>query len=184
MTEPKIPTATDVVDFWRAAGPERWFAKDDGFDAECRARFLDAWEMAAAGGLDAWAETAEGALGLVLLLDQMPRNMFRGDPRTFATDAAALAVAKRALALGYDRRVQPELRAFFYLPFMHAEDLAAQETSVALYTELGLAENLKFARHHRDVIARFGRFPHRNAVLGRETTPDEAAFLEEDDFRG
>jgi len=177
-------TGADVVAFWREAGPERWFAKDDGFDAECRSRFLAAWEAARRGELNGWAETAEGALGLVLLLDQMPRNMFRGDPRAWSSDAEARQAAEAALAKGFDQEVEPEIRAFFYLPFEHAEDRAAQARSLALFEALGNPENLKWARHHHDIIVRFGRFPHRNAVLGRESTPAECAFLEVDDFRG
>ena len=177
-------SGSDVVAFWREAGPERWFAKDDGFDTECRERFLGVWERAARGELDGWGETAEGALGLVILLDQMPRNMFRNDPRAWSSDAQARAAAEAALAKGFDREVEPELRAFFYLPFEHAEDRAAQARSVALFTELGDPETLKWARHHQDIVDRFGRFPHRNAVLGRESTPEELAFLEIDDFRG
>lgn len=177
-------TPADVVGFWREAGPKKWFAKDDAFDETCRARFMESWERAGRGELAAWEESPEGALGLVLLLDQMPRNMFRGDPRTWSTDPQALAAAERALARGFDTKVEPALQAFFYLPFEHAEDLAAQERSVALYSILGEAEQLKWALHHHDIVKRFGRFPHRNAVLGRVTTPKEEAFLEEDDFRG
>ena len=179
MTSP-----AEVLQFWRDAGPDAWFTKNPDFDARCRDRFLDAYEKAAAGDLSAWEQSAEGALALLILLDQMPRNMFRGDPRTWATDPLALAIAERALAKGFDREVPLEIQQFFYLPFMHAEDLAAQERSLALYETRGDAENLKFARHHHDIIARFGRFPHRNEVLGRESTPEELAFLEEDAFRG
>ncbi|MDB5558734.1 MAG: hypothetical protein JWQ36_1668 [Enterovirga sp.] len=178
------PRPGDVLEFWREAGPGAWFTKNPAFDELCRSRFLHAYQQAAAGALPDWERSADGALALVILLDQMPRNMFRGDPRTWATDPDALAVATRALDAGYDQQVAPDLRPFFYLPFMHAEDLDAQERSVALYTALGDPENLTFAHHHHGIIARFGRFPHRNAVLGRETTPEEAAFLEEDPFRG
>ena len=174
----------EVVAFWRAAGPERWFARDDEFDAECRARFLDAWEVAGRGELNGWAETPEGALGLVILLDQVPRNMFRGEPRAWSSDAAARAAAEAAIAKGFDLQVAEALRAFFYLPFEHAEDRAAQARSVVLFQRLGNPENLKWARHHQGIVARFGRFPHRNAVLGRTSTPAELAFLEVDDFRG
>ena len=177
-------TPQDVLRFWQEAGPAAWFSKNPDFDAVCRTRFLAAHEKAAAGMLGNWEASAEGALALVILLDQMPRNMFRGDPRTWAIDPQALAAAERALARGYDREVPRALRQFFYLPFMHAEDLAAQERSVALYEAHGDPESLKFAYHHRDIIARFGRFPHRNAVLGRESTADELAFLETDPFRG
>ena len=174
----------NVVGFWAEAGRERWFSKDEAFDRLCRTNFLDAYEAAKAGSLTSWEETAEGALALLILLDQMPRNMFRGEAQTWATDRLALTIAERALAKGFDDEIAPELRAFFYLPFMHAEDRAAQERSVALYEAHGDKENLEFARHHRDIVARFGRFPHRNAVLGRDSTPEELAFLETDPFRG
>ena len=174
----------DVVSFWRDAGPRRWFAKDDGFDESCRERFLLAWEKAGRGELAEWEESPEGALALILLLDQMPRNMFRGDARTWSTDPQALAAAERALAKGFDTRVEAALRPFVYLPFEHAEDRKAQERSVKLFAILGVEEQTKWARHHQEIIARFGRFPHRNAVLGRESTPEELAYLEEDDFRG
>jgi uncharacterized protein (DUF924 family) len=178
------PTPAAMVAFWREAGPDTWFAKDDAFDAECRRRFFAAWEQAARGKLSAWEATAEGALALILLLDQMPRNMFRGDARTWSSDPLALAVAERAIARGFDAEIPPNLRAFVYLPFEHAEDLAAQARSVALFTALGAPEQLKWAKHHHAIIARFGRFPHRNAALGRDSTPEELAYLEEDDFRG
>ena len=174
----------EVLAFWRGAGPDAWFTKDDAFDALCSERFLALHERAAAGELDYWAETAEGALALLILLDQMPRNMFRGDPRTWATDADALRIAERAIDRGFDREVAPEMRRFFYLPLMHAENLAAQERSVSLNEALNDPEINRFARHHRDMVARFGRFPHRNEVLGRTSTPEEIAFLEEDPFRG
>ncbi|SBW01906.1 conserved hypothetical protein [uncultured Alphaproteobacteria bacterium] len=177
-------TADEVVRFWREAGREKWFAKDEAFDAACRTRFGAAWERAAAGAFDAWAETPEGALGLVILLDQIPRNVFRRDPRTWAADAKALAVAERAVERGFDREVAADLRAFFYLPFEHAEDRRAQARSLDLFAALGDPEFLHWARHHHDIVMRFGRFPHRNAVLGRDSTPEELAFLEEDSFRG
>jgi uncharacterized protein (DUF924 family) len=179
-----MTTPQDVVAFWREAGPDRWFSSDESFDAACRERFLEAHEAAARGDLDEWELTPEGALAVVLLLDQFPRNMFRGDRRVWRTDAPALMAADRAIERGYDARVEPELRRFFYLPFMHSEELRHQERSVALNEALG-EEAARWARHHRDVVARFGRFPHRNAALGRESTPEEEAYLrEEDAFRG
>jgi uncharacterized protein (DUF924 family) len=174
-----------VVAFWRDAGPDRWFAKDEGFDALCRARFLATYEAAARGDLNDWELVAEGALAVVLLLDQFPRNMFRGTRRAYQTDATARDTADRAIERGFDKQVDPELRVFFYLPFDHSEDPADQERSVALHEAAGDAEGLKWGRHHRDLIARFGRFPHRNAILGRESTPEEQAYLaEEGAFKG
>ena len=171
------PSASDIVDFWRAAGPERWFKKDTAFDAEIRRRFLAVHEAAAAGRLRGWEATAEGALALLILLDQFPRNMFRGEARSFATDAQARAIAAAALLRGFDTQVAPEMRTFFFLPFEHSEALADQERAVALYKAAGDTENLKWAELHADIIRRFGRFPHRNAILGRASTAEEAAFL-------
>jgi uncharacterized protein (DUF924 family) len=174
----------EVVSFWREAGPDRWFTKDEAFDQTCRDRFLLTYEAAARGDLNDWELTPEGALAVVLLLDQFPRNMFRGTKRVYATDPAAVMVADRAIERGYDKKVDPHLRRFFYLPFMHSESLRHQERSLALYEAAGDADSLKWARHHHDIVSRFGRFPHRNEILGRETTPEEAAFLNESEFRG
>ncbi len=127
----------------------------------------------------AWLVEPDGYLAAILVLDQFPRNMFRGDSRAFAADAAALALAKRAIAEGIDARLSPEQRAFLYMPFQHSEDAADQERSVQLFTALGNLLNLDFALRHKAIIDRFGRFPHRNAILGRATTQDEAAFLKE-----
>lgn len=175
---------TDILDFWKQAGREAWFRKDADFDAQIRSRFgglLDAFDR---GELAGWDATPEGALALIILLDQFPRNLFRNDPRAFAHDADALKIADAALARGDDSQIEPALRMFFYLPFEHDETIASQDRSVALFTALGDAETLKYAEVHRDVIARFGRFPHRNAVLGRETTAEEQAFLDEGGFAG
>ena len=179
-----LPRPQDVIAFWREAGPDRWFSKDAAFDEACRARFLDAHEAAARGDLEEWELSPDGALALVLLLDQLPRNMFRGDRRAWRTDPVALMAADRAIERGYDGRVDPELRRFFYLPLMHSEAMHHQERSVALNEPLG-EEAARYARLHLDLIARFGRFPHRNAVLGRESTPEEEVYLAQDDaFRG
>lgn len=177
-------TPDEVVAFWREAGLKKWFARDEAFDDECRRGFHSSWEKAGRGELSEWEKSAAGALALILLLDQMPRNMFRGDPKTWSTDPQALAVAERALDKGFDMKVDPALRPFVYLPFEHAEDRKAQQRSLKLFAILGAEEQMRYARHHHDVVMKFGRFPHRNAVLGRESTPEELAFLEEDDFRG
>ena len=174
----------EIVAFWREAGPDKWFEQDADFDQAIRLRFLPIYEAAARGELAAWQESREGALALLLLLDQFPRNMFRGNARTYATDALARAVADRALARGFDQMTEPALRQFFYLPFMHSEALIDQERSVRLYEALGEAEQLRYAREHRDIVQRFGRFPHRNRMLGRAMTPAEQAFLDAGGFAG
>lgn len=177
-------TPQDVVAFWQEAGPERWFAADPAFDQNVRARFLAVHEAAARGDLDAWQENPDGALALVILLDQFPRNMFRGTPRAFATDETALAIADRAIAAGRDEDVAEALRSFFYMPFMHSERLGDQERCVALMQSFGGADNIKYAEVHRDIIQRFGRFPHRNEILGRNSQPEEIAYLEGGGFKG
>ena len=179
----KIASPADVLAFWRDAGPDKWFTRDDAFDSEIREKFLATYEAAAAGKLSAWEDSAEDMLALVIVLDQFPRNMFRGDARTFAADPLARAAAHRALKRGYDQDLPAEDRGFLFLPFMHSEELADQIRCVELYR----AENddvLKYAEQHRDIIRRFGRFPHRNAVLGRATTPEEQAFLDGGGFKG
>ena len=174
----------DVLAFWRAAGPDKWFSKDAAFDAEIGRRFLPTYQAAVASRLAPWEATPDGALALVVALDQFPRNMFRGDPRTFAADPLARAVADRAITRGFDQRVPRPERQFFYLPFEHSELLADQERSLALARRYGDDEFTKYAEQHADIIRRFGRFPHRNAVLGRSTTPDEQAFLDDGGFAG
>jgi uncharacterized protein (DUF924 family) len=174
----------DIVSFWQEAGPERWFKSDPAFDEMLRARFFGLYESAVDGELDDWPASAEGALALVLVLDQFPRNMFRNTPRAFAADDLALAAADRAIASGHDRSVTEALRSFFYMPFMHSERLADQERCVALMQAHGGADNIKYADIHRDVIRRFGRFPHRNEILGRTSEPEEIAYLEGGGFKG
>ncbi len=180
----RLATPDEVISFWREAGPDKWFSKDETFDQACRDRFMPTYEAAARGDLNEWELTPEGALAVILLLDQFPRNMFRGQRETYKTDPVALMAADRAIERGYDHKVEPLFRRFFYLPFMHSESLADQERSVALNGALGEEDSVKYAHHHHDIVARFGRFPHRNAILGRETTPEEEAFLKESDFRG
>jgi uncharacterized protein (DUF924 family) len=179
-----VAAPEELLAFWQAAGKDKWFEKDDAFDAEVRARFLATHEAGASGKLSAWEETPRAALALVIVLDQFPRNMFRGDARTYATDAQALAVAQRALDRGFDQQVPEDLRSFFYLPFMHSEQLADQERCVELYRAIGDDYSLEYAEDHAAIIRRFGRFPHRNKTLGRATTPEEQAFLDGGGFAG
>lgn len=179
-----VASAAEVVRFWQEAGPDRWFTKNDAFDTEIRERFFDTYEAAAAGKLSDWEQSAQGALALLILLDQFPRNMFRDDARAFATDPLARAVTAGAIVRGFDSQVPKELRGFFYLPFEHSEDIADQKRCIAFNKAIGDAENLKWAEIHADIIRRFGRFPHRNAALGRATTPEEQAFLDGGGFAG
>jgi len=175
---------SDVVGFWKEAGPSKWFAKDDAFDAAFRRMFEHGHMMAARRELDHWAGTPEGSLALLILLDQFPRNVFRGTAHAFATDPLARHFAVQVLDAGQDRLVENDLRRFFYLPLQHAEDLALQARQVVLFQGMERPADDRWAEHHHGVIARFGRFPHRNRALGRETTPDEQLFLDEDGFRG
>lgn len=167
-----------VVGFWHDAGPDRWFAKDDAFDTELRARFLDEHFAAARREREALLDDADGALALILLLEQVPRNVFRDSAHAFATDPLAREYAQRALDAGFDTRVDPALRIFLYLPFEHSEAMADQDRTVALCKALGDATYLKYAEAHRDVIRRFGRFPHRNRALARANTAKEQMWLD------
>jgi uncharacterized protein (DUF924 family) len=181
MVEASV-TPAEILAFWREAGPDRWYRRDDTFDAEVCGRFLGLWQRAAADELASWETSDDGALALVIVLDQFPRNLFRDDVRTYASDPLAREVAHRAVSRGVDARVDPALREFLYLPFMHSEHLPDQLRCIELSRAAGHAENLKWAEHHADIIRRFGRFPHRNRLLGRATTPEEQAFLDERGF--
>jgi uncharacterized protein (DUF924 family) len=175
---------SDVLAFWRAAGPDRWYASDEAFDAEVRRRYLELWRKAAAGELMAWEHSDDGALALVIVLDQFPRNMFRGDARAYSSDAMAREVASRAIDRGTDARITEDLREFLYMPLMHSEHLSDQLRCVDLFRAAGSADNLKYAEDHAAIIRRFGRFPHRNHILGRPMTADEQAFLDQGGFSG
>ena len=165
-------------EFWFDQQHEKlWFRSTPEFDQQVREIFADAWHLAQAGQLAHWEQTAEGALALVILLDQIPLNMYRGQPESFATEAQSLEVAGRAIARRLDHSLPDKGKAFMYMPFMHSENLADQDRSVELYEAAGLDANIRFARHHRDIVRRFGRFPHRNAILGRPSTPEETAWL-------
>lgn len=184
MTSTIDDRALAVTRFWREAGPDAWFRKDDAFDTDFRARFLDLHYAAARRELDGWADHPEGALALMILLDQFPRNCFRGTGHMFATDPLARHFADKVVDAGHDTALEEDLRAFIYLPFEHSEEMADQERSVALFSERAPASYMPYATEHRDIIARFGRFPHRNAALGRETTAEERAFLDGGGFAG
>jgi uncharacterized protein (DUF924 family) len=178
-----MANAGEIVRFWRDAGPKAWFVKNETFDGRCRA-FEAEHHAAARRELGGWELDAESALALVVLLDQFPRNLYRGSPHAFAADGLAQGVAQRAVAKRFDAATDSELRLFFYMPYQHAEDLALQEVGVRLVEALGVAEYTRYAVLHRDIIARFGRFPHRNAALARKNTPEELAFLAEGGFAG
>lgn len=185
------PRAQALIEFWFGppGDPERethrdiWFKSTPDHDATLRRLFLVDQEQAACGALASWEDSCEGAMALLLLLDQIPRNIFRGTPRAYATDGAALAVADRAMAKGFDGLVPPAWRKFFYMPLHHSENADDQRRSIALLQAVpndpARADNIRYAGRYLDIIERFGRFPHRNAVLGRASTPEELAFLEE-----
>jgi uncharacterized protein (DUF924 family) len=179
-----MSTPADILAFWREAGRDLWYKKDEAFDAEVRRRYLDLWRKAAAGELSSWEASDDGALALTIVLDQFPRNMFRGDIRTYATDTLAREVAGRAIDRGTDARIDPVLVEFLYMPFMHSEALGDQLRCVELFRNTGNAENLGYAERHADIVRRFGRFPHRNSLLGRATTAEEQAFLDAGGFSG
>ena len=174
------PWVDEVLNFWFAElGREAWFRKSEATDELIRSRFLSLYERVAALPPEAAWASPRRALATIIVLDQFPRNMFRGTPRAFATDHKAVDVARGAVERGLDKAFDKDGRAFMYLPFEHSEDLADQERAVALFTPLGDAEYTDYAIAHRDIIARFGRFPHRNAILGRTSTPEEEEFLKE-----
>ena len=168
----------DIIDFWFAEATRKlWFHSTPEFDARLRESYLETWDQARRGDLDHWRDSADGCLALVILLDQFPLNMFRGQADSFATEAQSREVARHALAQGFDRDMPAEHKAFLYMPFMHSEQLKDQQLALRLFDQPGLESNLRFARHHHDIVARFGRFPHRNAALGRDSTPAEIEYL-------
>ena len=180
---PTVATPKQVLSFWMKAGPKRWFKSNPEFDHKILEKFLVTHQAAELGKLAAWEDEAESALALVIVLDQFPRNMFRGTVRAFSTDELALAAAKRAIERGFNRKIKlPEL-SFLYLPFEHSENLADQETALKLFEATKDKEQVRWAKLHFDTIQRFGRFPHRNEILGRRSTPEEIAFLDAGGFR-
>lgn len=179
MNAARSPQPEDVLGFWFSShAMARWFSSDEAFDAEIENLFEPLFVGAVKGALDYWQSTPDGALALVILLDQFPRNLFRGQAEAFAYDERAREISDHAIARGFDFEIPRERRLFFYLPFMHSEDLADQRRSLALIEErLGEPAALRAARDHFAVIERFGRFPQRNAILAREATAEESAFL-------
>ncbi len=171
----------EILNFWiKEVGRDRWFRSSKELDLEIRERFEEMWHQAVAGDLDGWAEKPDGALALIILLDQLPRNMFRGTAEAFASDGKALEIATLAIERRLDLEIPQAVRQLFYMPFMHAEELKAQEQCIEyLRDRVGDETNLKHANEHRDIIQKYGRFPHRNAVLGRKNTEEEEAYLEE-----
>lgn len=170
----------EILHFWfEETPPALWFQKNEDFDSRIRKRFMPVYRLAAEGVCDAWRDDAHGCLALCIVLDQFPRNMFRGKPDAFATDAKALGIARFAVGRGFDQTLSATHRRFLYLPFEHSEDMADQERSVALFKSMRTEDPLAYdyALRHYDVIARYGRFPHRNAILGRQNTPEEDEYL-------
>jgi len=175
-----------IVEFWFSDKVQPlWFQSTPEFDAELRDRFETVWQAAEQGRLDDWAETPEGALALVILFDQIPLNIYRGDALCFATEAKSREISTLAIERSDDAQLTDDQKAFLYMPLMHSESMTDQDKAVALYEAAGLAGNLKFAQHHRDIVHRFGRFPHRNTILGRQSTEAELAYLDSNEaFRG
>lgn len=183
-TRPTSENAERILHFWfEEAKPYQWFRRDPAFDEEIKSRFGALHDAAKAGKLDVWRTHPRHSLALIILLDQFSRNIYRNDPRAFAQDAKALDVAREAIGRRFDQLYDAKERAFFYMPFMHAEDLGVQEECVSLFkAQLPDTYNIPYAIDHRDIIKRFGRFPHRNSVLGRKSTPEEIRFLRHGGF--
>ena len=170
----------EILAFWfEEIDSALWFKKDVSFDQLIETRFLDLHQQANRCELFAWRETPEGRLAEIIILDQFSRNIYRDKPEAFASDQLALVLAQEAVRVGADQQMEPRMRGFFYLPFMHSESVLIHKQALKLYTELGNPHNLEFERKHKAIIERFGRYPHRNAILGRESTPEELAFLRE-----
>ena len=186
MTPDEHAGYQEILDFWYSEAVRvQWFSSTPELDAEIRQRFEPVWKKAARGELDHWKACPEGCLALVIVLDQFPLNMFRGEAISFSTEQIAVGVAQHAVDSGMDSQLPKEQLAFLYMPFMHSEKTVHQDISVKLFSDAGLEANTRFAHHHRDIVRRFGRFPHRNAILGRENTLEELEYLASDGaFRG
>lgn len=168
----------DIIDYWFSKEiSQYWFSSTPTIDAEMKQKFNDLWESAQQGKLDAWQESAEGCLALCIILDQFPLNMFRGTVKSFSTEQQSILISKHAINKGFDEEITQQQLAFLYMPLMHSENLKDQDLAVQMFEKVGLEGNLRFAKHHRDLIKEFGRFPHRNEILGRENTLAEIDYL-------
>lgn len=171
-------TPNDIIDFWYSERiSKQWFSSTPELDREIREKYAHVWEQAEQGEFDEWRRTPEGCLALVIIFDQLPLNMFRGQAKSFRTERMAVEVAKEAIDNQFDKLIAKDKLAFLYMPFMHSERLEEQDLSVKLYTASGLMENARFAEHHRALVRKYGRFPHRNKILGRESSAEEIAYL-------
>jgi uncharacterized protein (DUF924 family) len=177
-------TPSEILEYWYDM-KKYWFNSYPALDREIRDRYEKVWEAAKKGELSDWQNSPEGCLALVIVLDQFPLNMYRGEAKSFSTESLAIEIARYAIKRGFDKEINQSRLSFLYMPFMHSENLDDQNLSVKLFTEAGLESNIEFAKHHREIIRRFGRFPHRNKALGRMSTPDEIAYLNsEEGFKG
>lgn len=179
-------TPQSILNYWYSKPVKQcWFNSTPELDLAIRERFELVWEQARVGKLDEWKQTPEGSLALIIILDQLPLNMFRQQAKSFATEQMAVQVARQGIEKKQDQQLPEDRRAFFYMPLMHSENTADQAMSVELYEQAGLESNLRFARHHQGIIEKFGRFPHRNAILKRQSTPEELEYLNsEHAFKG
>lgn len=168
----------DVLDFWYAEeNVKKWFNSTAEFDLDIKQRFESVWELAAADKMYSWQQSPEGCLALCIVMDQFPLNMYRGEKKSFQTEAQSIVVAKAAISKGFDEAIETNKVSFLYMPLMHSEVLKDQDLGLNCFEKRDLQDNLRFAKHHRDLILKFGRFPHRNEVLNRESTPEEIAYL-------
>lgn len=168
----------DIISYWYSENMRKhWFSSTPGLDKELKDKYERTWESAAAGELDEWGNSPDGCLALIIILDQLPLNMFRGDAKSFQTERKAIDVALKAINNSFDKQLSNDKLPFLFMPFMHSENLEEQDLSVKLYKKHNLGGNLRFAQHHRDIVKRFGRFPHRNMILGRESTKAEDEYL-------
>jgi len=184
ILDPDLPSAEKILDFWFSAGSKKWFTRNDRFDEDIRRQFLPLYCEAAKGNVDTWSGSAEGMLALIIVLDQFSRNLHRNSPLAFAADEKALGLSRTAIEQHFDIEFPSSVRSWFYMPFMHSEKLEMQETSVRLFSTIDDKGNLKAALTHRDIIRKFGRFPHRNKALGRCSRPEELEFLATGGFSG